>query len=179
MTAGPEQRQGDIFFYTLRHSVTSSFSCLFPGDRPKKRRAPTLELDRPLVFFNTVGTCVFILDRSGYVSEVVRCYGTMVWGLVFFLRAFLTSSYSVASLVCLVPVETRRAMHDSHRSLADHNSRAVHDRSRYRHGSSRSECLPQSATGFSFLISFHHFSRPSCPSTCRAEQSCCARPHTS
>ena len=97
------------------------------------------------------------------MSEVVRGNGTMVWGLVFYLRAFTTSSYSVASLVCLVPVETRRAMHDSHRSLADHNSRAVHDRSRYRHGSSRSECLPQSATGFSLLISFHHFSRPSCP----------------
>ena len=130
------------------------------GDRPKKRRAPTLELDRKLVFFNTVGTCVFILDLSGYVSEVS---GTMVWGLVLYLRAFPTSSDSVASLVCLVPVETRRAMHDSHRLLADHNGRAVHDRSRYRHGSSRSECLPQSATGFSLFISFHHFSRPSCP----------------
>ena len=111
------------------------------GDRPKERWAPTQELDRPLLFFNTVGTHVFILDFGGYVSEVVRGSGTMVWGLVFrcwtqwlwvlafFLRAFLTSSYSVASLVCLIPVETRRAMHDSHRLLADHNSRAVHDRS--------------------------------------------------
>ena len=87
----------------------------------------------------------------------------MVWGLVLYLRAFSTSSDSVASLVCLVPVETRRAVHDSHRLLADHNGRAVHDRSRYRHGSSRSECPPQSATGFSLFISFHHFSRPSCP----------------
>ena len=60
-------------------------------------------------------------------------------------------------------LRTRRAMHDSHRLLADHNGRAVHDRSRYRHGSSRSECLPQSATSFSLFISFRHFSRPSCP----------------
>ena len=91
--------------------------------------------------------------------------------LAFYLRAFLTSSYSIASLVCLVPVETRRAMHDSHRLLADHNSRAVHDRNRYRHGSSRPECLPQSASGFSLFISFHHFSRPSFPVR-HVEQSC-------
>ena len=31
------------------------------GDRPEERRAPTQELDRPLLFFNTVGTHVFIL----------------------------------------------------------------------------------------------------------------------
>ena len=109
------------------------------------------------------------------MSEVVRGSGTMVrglvfrcwtqfsWDLAFYLRAFLTSSYSVASLVCLVPVESRRARHDSHRLIADHNSRAVHDRSRCRHGSSRFECLPQSATGFSLFTSFHHLSRPSCP----------------
>ena len=75
------------------------------GDRPKKRRAPTLELDRPLVFFNTVGTCVFILDLSGYVSEVAHGSGTMFRGLVLVFRfplewfiAFL--SFSTAPLLC-------------------------------------------------------------------------------
>ena len=53
------------------------------GDRPEERRAPTQELDRPLLFFNTVGTHVFILDFGSYVSEVVCGSGTMVWGLVF------------------------------------------------------------------------------------------------
>ena len=75
------------------------------GDRPKKRLAPTLELDRPLVFLNTVGTCVFILDLSGYVSEVAHGSGTMFWGLVLMFRfplewfiAFL--SFSTAPLLC-------------------------------------------------------------------------------
>ena len=53
------------------------------GDRPKERRAPTQELDRPPLFFNAVGNHVFILDFGGYVSEVVRGSGTMAWGLVF------------------------------------------------------------------------------------------------
>ena len=37
---------------------------------------PTQELDRPLLFFNTVGTHVFILDFGACVSEVVRGSGT-------------------------------------------------------------------------------------------------------
>ena len=75
------------------------------GDRPKKRRAPTLELDRPLVFFNTVGTCVFVLDLSGYVSEVAHGSGTMFRGLVFrcwtqlvWFLAYLSLSLSSAPL---------------------------------------------------------------------------------
>ena len=63
------------------------------GDRPEERRAPTQELDRPLLCFNTVGTHVFTLDFPSNVSEVVRGNGTMVWGLVNNLRAFPTSSY--------------------------------------------------------------------------------------
>ena len=48
------------------------------GDRPKERRAPTQELDRPLFFFNTAGTFVFFLDFSGRVSEVARGRGIYV-----------------------------------------------------------------------------------------------------
>ena len=64
------------------------------GDWPEERRAPTQELDRPLLFFNTVGTHVFILDFGGYVSEVVRGSGTMVWGLVF--RCWTQLSWDLA-----------------------------------------------------------------------------------
>ena len=53
------------------------------GDRPKERRAPTQELDRQaVIFFYTAGTFVFILDFSGYVSEVARGRGTYVGGSV-------------------------------------------------------------------------------------------------
>ena len=40
------------------------------GDRPKERRAPTPELVRLPVFFNTLGTHEFIPDFGGFMSEV-------------------------------------------------------------------------------------------------------------
>ena len=60
---------------------------------------PTQELDRPLLFFNTVGTHEFILDFVGYVSEVARGSGTMVQCLVFVVRSF-----SSAALLCPRPL---------------------------------------------------------------------------
>ena len=74
----------------------------------------------------------------------------------------LHTSLSIFALSSLLPIPSLLSS-VSHRLLADHNRCAVHDRSRCRNGSSRSECLPQSANGFSLFISFHHFSRPSCP----------------
>ena len=69
------------------------------GDRPKKWRAPTRELDRPPLFFNTVGTHEFILDFGGYMSEVAHGSGTMVHCLV-----IMFLSFSSAPLLCPRPL---------------------------------------------------------------------------
>ena len=63
------------------------------GDRPEERRAPTQELDRPLLFFYTAGTFVFFLDFSGIVSEVARGRGIYVGvtiGLVYQVSTVLS-----------------------------------------------------------------------------------------
>ena len=47
------------------------------GDRPKERRAPTQELDRPPLFFNTVGNHVFILTLA--VTCPRSCVAVVQW----------------------------------------------------------------------------------------------------
>ena len=74
-----------------------------PGDQPQncpeERRAPTRELDRPPLFFDSVGTHEFILDIGGYMSEVAHGSGTMVQCLeIMFL------SFSSAPLLCPRPL---------------------------------------------------------------------------
>ena len=53
------------------------------GDQPRNGgRQPKNWTGKPLFFFKTAGTFVFILDFSGFVSEVARGRGTYVGGSV-------------------------------------------------------------------------------------------------
>ena len=55
------------------------------GDQPKDWRAGSKPRtgQAGVIFFNSAGTFVFILDFGGFVFEVVCGCVTMVWGLVF------------------------------------------------------------------------------------------------
>ena len=73
------------------------------GDRPEERRAPTRELDRPPLFFNSVGTHEFILDFGGYMSEVAHGSGTMVQCLVIMFLSFSSAPLLALALCPTLP----------------------------------------------------------------------------
>ena len=70
---------------------------------PAGRPTPELAGDCFEELFNTVGTYVFILDFGGYVSEVPRGSGTMVWDLVFVFWALLAWFIAFVSFSSATP----------------------------------------------------------------------------